>query len=90
MIFRGNDAMLEECRICGSSRYKRNVEDINDNDMREVRKDRRLPVKVACYFAIIPRLKLLFANKANAMLMWWRAVGCKKDGMLRHPVNGIQ
>jgi hypothetical protein len=29
-------------------------------------------------------------NKANAELLQWHARECKKDAMLRHPVDGIQ
>ncbi|GJN27750.1 hypothetical protein PR202_gb15798 [Eleusine coracana subsp. coracana] len=38
MLFRGGNAMLEECRICGSSRYKQNAVDMDENDTGEVKK----------------------------------------------------
>jgi hypothetical protein len=46
--------------------------------------------KVAWYFPIIPHLRRLFVNKANAELLQWHAREHKKDAMLRHPADGIQ
>jgi hypothetical protein len=56
MLFHNKDVMLEECRICGTSRYKRNDKNINENDMGENKKVKRVLAKVAWYFPIIPRL----------------------------------
>jgi len=42
------------------------------------------------YFPIIPRLKRLFRNKANAKLMRWHKEDRKEDEMLRHPADGAQ
>jgi hypothetical protein len=55
MLFHNEDAMLEECRVCVTSRYKRN--DKNIDDMGENKKVKRVPAKVAWYFPIIPRLQ---------------------------------
>jgi hypothetical protein len=41
--------------------------------MGENKKDKRVPTKVAWYFPVTPRLKRLFANKANAELLRWHA-----------------
>jgi hypothetical protein len=49
-----------------------------------------MPAKVAWYFPIIPRLRRLFTNKANAELLQWHVRECKKDAMLHHPTDGIQ
>ena len=56
----------------------------------EKSKDKRSAAKMVWYFPIISRLKRLFANKANAQLMRWHAEGRNKDGMLRHPADGMQ
>jgi hypothetical protein len=69
MLFRNEDAMLEECRICETSRYKRNDKNINEDDIEENKKVKRAPAKVAWYFPIIPHLWPLFTNKANAELL---------------------
>ena len=42
------------------------------------------------YFTIVPRLKRLFRNKANAKLMRWHKEQCKEDHMLRHSADGSQ
>jgi hypothetical protein len=38
MLIRKDDAMLEECHVCVSSRYKQNVKNIDGDDMRENKK----------------------------------------------------
>jgi hypothetical protein len=48
--------MLEEWHACGTSRYKRNDKNIDEDDMEENKKVKRVPAKVAWYFPIIPRL----------------------------------
>jgi hypothetical protein len=56
MLFRNEDAMLEECRVCGTSRYKRNDKNINEDDIGENKKVKRVPAKVTWYSPIIPHL----------------------------------
>jgi hypothetical protein len=56
MLFHNEDAMLEEWHACGTSRYKRNDKNIDEDDMEENKKVKRVPAKVAWYFPIIPRL----------------------------------
>jgi hypothetical protein len=90
MLFRNEDAMLEECRVCGTSRYMQNDKNIDEDDMGENKKVKRVPAKVAWYFPIIPRLRWLFMNKANAELLQWHVREHKKVVMLRHPTDGIQ
>jgi hypothetical protein len=38
MLFHNDDAMLEECRVCGSSRYKRNVTNFDEDGMGRIKK----------------------------------------------------
>jgi hypothetical protein len=82
--------MLEECRICGTSRYKRNDKNIDEDDMGENNFFKRVPAKVAWYFHIIPRVRRMFVNKANAELLQWHARECKKDAMPRYPTDEIR
>jgi hypothetical protein len=58
--------------------------------MGENKKVKRVSAKVAWYFPIIPRLRQLFVNKANAELLQWHMRERKKDAMLPHPADGIQ
>jgi hypothetical protein len=90
MLFHNEDAMLEECRVCGTSRYKQNDKNIDEDDMGENKKVKRVSAKVAWYFPIIPHLRRLFMNKANAELLQWHTREHKKDAMLHHPADGIQ
>jgi hypothetical protein len=69
MLFHNEDAMLEECLVCGTSRYKRNEKNNDEDDMGENKKVKRVSAKVAWYFPIIPCLQQLFVNKANAELL---------------------
>jgi hypothetical protein len=57
MLFHNKDAMLEECRVCRISRYKRNDQNIDEDDMGENKKVKRVPTKEAWYFPIITHLQ---------------------------------
>jgi hypothetical protein len=69
MLYHNEDAMLEECRVCGTSQYKQNDKNIDEDDMGENKKVKRVPAKVAWYFLIILHLRRLFMNKANDELL---------------------
>jgi hypothetical protein len=56
MLFHNEDAILEEFRIYGTSRYKQNDKNIDEDDMGENKKVKRVSAKVAWYFLIIPHL----------------------------------
>jgi hypothetical protein len=91
MLFCNEDAMLEECCVCETSRYKQNDKNIDEDDMGGGNKKvKRVPGKVAWYFPIILHLQQLFSNKANAELLQWHARERKKDAILHHPADGIQ
>jgi hypothetical protein len=87
---------LDACPVCQALRYKiRQHEDPGDDlegepDPSKKKKKKRVPAKVMWYFPIIPRLKRLFRNKANAKLMRWHKEERKIDHMLRHPADGSQ
>jgi hypothetical protein len=57
MLFRNEDAMLEDCHVHGTSRYMRNDKNIEEDDMGENKKFKRVLAKVAWYFPIIPHLR---------------------------------
>lgn len=86
-LFRGDYSDLEECPICGTSRYK-SRRDVGEDDGCSRR--RGVPRKVVWYLPILPRLKRLFANKKEAKLLRWHKEGRKNDGLLRHPADGAQ
>jgi hypothetical protein len=89
MLFHSEDAILEECHVCKTSRYKQNDKNIDEDDIKNNKKVKRVPAKVAWYFPIISRLRRLFMNKANVELLHWHVREHKKDAMLRHPADGI-
>ncbi|KAL6622684.1 hypothetical protein ACP70R_032563 [Stipagrostis hirtigluma subsp. patula] len=86
-LFRGDYADLENCPVCGTSRYKRQKD---GGDGEGANRRRGAPRKVVWYLPIIPRLKRLFANEKEAKLLRWHKEGRKNDGMLRHPADGSQ
>jgi hypothetical protein len=67
-----------------------NDKNIDEDDMEENKKVKRVPAKVARYFPIISCLRQLFVNKANVESLQWHAREHKKDAMLHHPAEGIQ
>ncbi|KAJ9557192.1 hypothetical protein OSB04_011806 [Centaurea solstitialis] len=81
MLYRNADVDLRECRICGTSRYKRKNQTEDNSDVKV--KDGP-PTKMLWYFPVIPRLKRLFANAKDAKLLRWHAEDHIKDGKLRH------
>src|SRR6185437_7061073 len=88
ILYRGEYENLDACPVCSALRYKIRKDDPGDVEGKPPRK--RVPAKVMWYSPIIPRLKRLFRNKDNAKLMRWHKEECKKDSMLRHPVDGSQ
>jgi hypothetical protein len=50
MLFYNKDVMLEECHVCGTSRYKQNDKNIDEDDMGKNKNVKRAPTKVSRYF----------------------------------------
>ena len=89
ILYRGDEyEKLDACPVCEALRYKIRRDDPGDVEGQSPKK--RVPAKVMWYFPIIPRLKRLFRNKANAKLMRWHKEDRKEDEMLRHPADGAQ
>ncbi|KAJ9536255.1 hypothetical protein OSB04_un000555 [Centaurea solstitialis] len=87
MLYRNEDVDLRECRICGTSRYKRKDQTKDNSDLKV--KDGP-PAKMLWYLPIIPRLKRFFANAKEAKLLRWHAEDRKRDGKLRHVADSPQ
>ena len=79
ILYRKENANLEECPTCNTPRYKPNSED------KSIKK--RPAAKTVFYMPIIPRIKRLFANANDAKLLRWHYDERKQDGQLRHPVD---
>jgi hypothetical protein len=56
MLLCNEDAMLQECHVCETSRYKQNDKNNDEDGMGENKKVKRVPAKVAWYFPIIAHL----------------------------------
>ncbi|XP_060183175.1 uncharacterized protein LOC132613145 [Lycium barbarum] len=75
MLFRKEFASkdVNECKICGASRWKNNA--------------RKIPLKVLRYFPLKPRLQRLFMSSETSKAMRWHHEERSKDGVLRHPAD---
>jgi hypothetical protein len=92
VLYRGDYADLDACPVCKTPWYKGgdNDDDADDDSGGPDLKKRKVPVKVAWYFPIIPWIERMFANKKHAKMMRWHHEERKKDGMIRHPADGSQ
>ncbi|XP_071712435.1 uncharacterized protein [Rutidosis leptorrhynchoides] len=87
MLYRNEDKDLHQCKVCGTSRYKRGKPTDNvDSDVSE----NGPPAKLLWYLPIIPRLKRLFANEKDAKLLRWHAEDRKNNGKMRHMADSLQ
>ncbi|XP_071713721.1 uncharacterized protein [Rutidosis leptorrhynchoides] len=87
MLYRNEDKDLHQCKVCGTSRYKRGKPTDNvDSDVLE----NGPPAKLLWYLPIIPRLKRLFANEKDAKLLRWHAEDRKNDGKMGHVADSLQ
>ncbi|XP_071688567.1 uncharacterized protein [Rutidosis leptorrhynchoides] len=87
MLYRNEDKDLHQCKVCGTSRYKRGKPTDNvDSDVSE----NGPPAKLLWYLPIIPRLKRLFANEKDEKLLRWHAEDRKNDGKMRHVADSLQ
>lgn len=76
-LFWKENANLQNCPKCGTSRYD------------EKKQDSKKPVKVLRYFPITSRLKRLYASRHTANDMQWHDRDrAKEEGVLRHPADG--
>lgn len=76
MLFWKNDAHLEQCKVCGSDRYKKTS------------RGKLIPVKVLTYFPITPRLQRLYATNNIAKEMTWHHKNPRARGTMAHPSDG--
>ncbi|XP_010666303.1 uncharacterized protein LOC104883469 [Beta vulgaris subsp. vulgaris] len=76
MLFWKNDAHLEQCKVCGSDRYKKTS------------RGKLIPVKVLTYFPITPRLQRLYATNNIAKEMTWHHTNPRARGTMAHPSDG--
>jgi hypothetical protein len=75
-LFWGDDADLEQCPVCGESRWK-----VNQVGRKKV------PHKVLRYFPIISRLQRLFISKQRAKIVRWHKERVQVENEMRHPAD---
>lgn len=78
-LFRKENAALENCPKCGSSRWK------VDKRTKEIRKG--IPAKVLRYMPIIPRFQNMYRSSEMAENLKWHSTHGSNDGKMRHPVD---
>lgn len=75
-LFWKENAELQNCPVCGESRYK-----LNDGN------GKKIPHKVLRYFPLTPRLRRLYMSRKIATDMRWHRDKRVDDGLLRHPAD---
>lgn len=85
MLYWKENEKLDACNICGASRWKTNKHSGEDKCKSNGKK---IPHKILRYFPLKPRLQRLFMCSKTASLMRWHDGKKKKDGTMRHPVDG--
>ncbi|KAK8933896.1 hypothetical protein KSP39_PZI015965 [Platanthera zijinensis] len=83
MLFNGNDLSLDECEICGESRYKK----YNESSGIIQCTTTKIASKQVRYFPLKLRLKRLFMSSKNAHFMRWHTDERTDDGIMRNPTD---
>ncbi|XP_075515529.1 uncharacterized protein LOC142550176 [Primulina tabacum] len=88
MIYWGNDANEQSCRVCNLSRWK-NMHKQSKKSRKVGKKNLQVktPAKVFWYFPLKPRLQRLFMSSKTSENMQWHSKKRVSDGILRHPAD---
>lgn len=81
MLFWKENENIDNCVVCGSSRWK-SVGHASANA------SSKIPAKVLRYIPLKPRLQRIFMSSETAAAMRWYANERPKDGNIRHPTDG--
>jgi hypothetical protein len=76
-LFWKENASLDKCPVCQTSRYK-------SGD----RNEKKIAHKILRYFPLTPRLKRLYMSRKTATDMRWHHEKRVDDGISRHPADG--
>ncbi|XP_026410820.1 uncharacterized protein LOC113306051 [Papaver somniferum] len=79
MLFWKDDSKLDECNICGASRWK----------IVRPGKKKNTPWKILRHFPLKPRLQRLFMSSKTAKDMRWHKEEITNDRVMRHPADSI-
>src|SRR5262249_39982252 len=83
MLFWNDHAHLNECTVCGTSRWK----DVGNDGV--LNHGKLVAAKQMQYFPLKPRLKRFFMSSKISKLMRWHAENSREDGKLSHPVDSL-
>lgn len=89
MLFWGENKNMENCEVCGSSKWVETEMDnvhVDHESVSETIKKKKF-AKILRYFPLIPRLQRLFMSSKTSTDMRWHAGDHTKDRKLRHPVD---
>lgn len=81
MLFRNEEANLNECVICGKSRWKENTDNSNGG--------KKIALKQVRYFPVKKKLQRWFMSSKTAKLMSWHSTKYTDDGVYRHPADSL-
>ena len=87
VLFRKEYAKLDNCPVCGESRWKTVASSDPDETGPSRRSKKPVPRKVLRYFPLTPRLQRLFMTKETSLDMQWHKDGRVDDGTMRHPAD---
>ncbi|KAL6520127.1 hypothetical protein OROHE_017270 [Orobanche hederae] len=82
MLYWENHIEDTSCHVCNTSRWK-------SESRTAKKKSRKIPAKVLRYFPLKKRLQRIYMCSETARYMTWHEHERKKDGILRHPADGI-
>ncbi|XP_049378073.1 uncharacterized protein LOC125842813 [Solanum stenotomum] len=85
MIYWNETKDRTSCKFCKALRYKQ-FKGASVNSSSETS---NIPSKVFRYFPLIPRLQRLFMSAKASNQMRWHVEGHTRDGVMRHPADGI-
>ncbi|XP_027912664.1 uncharacterized protein LOC114172283 [Vigna unguiculata] len=83
MLYFGEDANMDFCKKCKTSRWKAKKKGTSDSGTSNKRK--KIPAKVLRYFPLKPRLQRMFMSSKIAEHMRWHASKSTNEDILRHP-----
>lgn len=90
MLYWGEDASRDKCKVCKDSRWKASEIEEDDTLEKKKKKKKQQAAKILLpYFPLKPRLQRLFMSPTTAQHMRWHAESENKDGKLRHPRDGM-
>ena len=88
MLYSKEHANVNECIVCGISRWK--ASDVHPTyEFNQSSKKKKISTKVLRYFPLKSRLQRLYMSSKTASHMKWHVDGCMRSEMMRHPIDSL-